>query len=424
MWTSLASAAGALSVAIGVAFGQQPQGSLVLVGGRVLDAAAEKWVDGAAVVVVGARIVEVGRPEAAPEGAVRIDATGLFILPGLIDLHTHLLLRPYDQAKWDDQVLKESLELRTIRAVGFARATVEAGFTTIRDLGTEGAGWADVALREAVAEGLIPGPRIFTSTRAIVAASCYGPAGFDPRWDVPQGAQEVSGAEEMRRAVREQIAAGADWVKVYADYRRQAGDAATPTLSLEELRAAVDEARSAGKPVAAHATSDGGIRRAVEAGVNTIEHGYGATRQTLELMRDRRVVLCPTMAAAEAVAIYAGWKPGEQAPQGVVRSHELVQMAREVGVTIACGSDAGVFAHGSNGREIELMVEAGMSPAEAIRAATSIAAGVVGRQGDLGRIERGFVADLVCVRGDPLAGIARLRQVVIVIAAGRVVVRR
>ena len=227
-----------------------------------------------------------------------------YVVPGLIDLHTHLLLHPYDETPWDEQVLKEPLELRTIRGVVQARATLEAGFTTIRELGTEGAGIADVALRDAVVQGLIRGPRILAATRAIVATGCYGPQGFDPRWEVPKGAQEADGVDGVRVAVREQVAAGADWIKFYADYRRRSGASATPTFSLEEMAAIVDEARSAGKPVAAHAQTDEGARRAALAGVATIEHGDGISAETLALMKERGVVLVPTLAALAAIATY------------------------------------------------------------------------------------------------------------------------
>ena len=409
---------------------------LLLTGARVLDEAGERLVAGRDVLVVDGRIAAVGPagtlappPPAAgagtaPREVVRLDLAGLALLPGLIDLHTHLLLHPYDETTWNDQVLKEPLELRTIRAVTAARATLEAGFTTVRELGTEGAGYADVALRDAIAARLVPGPRIFASTRAIVASGSYGPAGFDPRWEMPKGAQVADGADGVRRAVREQIAAGADWIKVYADYPRRPGAPSTPTFSQEELAAAVDEARSAGLPVAAHAHTAQGIRRAVLAGVATIEHGTGATAEVLELMRQRGVVLCPTLAAAEAVTRYAGWRPGEPEPQRLREAREGFARALAAGVIIANGSDAGVFAHGDNAREIELLVAWGMKPREALRAATATAASVLGRGNDLGRIAAGYVADLAAFRGDPFAGIAALRRPELVIKDGAVVLDR
>ncbi len=377
--------------------------------------------------VVGARIERIAPAAslAAPADARKIDLAGLYLLPGLIELHSHLLLHPYDETAWDDQVLKESLELRTIRATLAAKTTLEAGFTTLRDLGTEGAGFADVAVRDAIAKGMIPGPRIFASTRAIVATGCYGPgSGFDPRWSLPKGAQEASGVPEVRRAVREQIAAGADWIKVYADYRRAKGSPATPTFSQEELDALVGEAKSAGKPVAAHATTDEGIWRAVTAGVRTIEHGTGVSEATLGLMKERGTFLCPTLAATEAVTRYGGWKAGEPDPPAIVESKAFFARVLKSGVTIGCGSDVGVFAHGTEAREIELMVAYGMKPADALRAATATAAEVLGRAKELGRIAPGFAADLVALRGDPIADVSHLRSPTLVMKGGQVAIER
>lgn len=340
---------------------------------------------------------------------------GAFVVPGLIDLHTHLLLHPYDETPWEDQVLKESLELRSMRATKQAADTLFAGFVAVRDLGTEGAGLADVALRTAIDRGLVVGPLVVPSTRAIVATGCYGPnlAGAA----VPKGAQVADGPDGLRVAVREQIAAGAQWIKVYADYRRAPGAAASPTFSLEELRAACDEAASAGVPVAAHASTDEGIRRAVEAGVRTIEHGSGASDTTLALMRGKGVVLCPCLAANEAILAYAG-KRGA-AVDRLNPARVAFQRALAAGVTIACGSDAGVFAHGQNAREIELMVAFGMTPAQALAAATRGAAQVLGRP-ELGRIEVGARPGLVAVDGDPLQDPAALRRVSFVWWGGRV----
>lgn len=413
----------ALSLAASVA--RAGNESLLVTGAHVLDPRGDRWID-VAVLATDGRIAALGADaeRSAPKDARRIDAPGLYLLPGLIDLHSHLLLHPYDETPWNDQVLEESLELRTIRATVAARKTLEGGFTTLRDLGTEGAGFADVALRDAIAKEMIPGPRVFASTRAIVATGCYGPSGFDPRWSVPKGAQEADGADGVRRAVREQIAAGADWIKVYADYRRAKGAKATPTFSIDELKAAVDEAASAGLRVAAHATTDEGIRRAVLAGVATIEHGYGASDETLALMRERGVALCPTLAAGDAVARYAGWREGAPDPPSIRSEKETFARVLKSGVTIANGSDVGVFAHGDNARELVLLVAYGMKPADAIRAATSTAARVLGREKDLGSIAPGCFADMVAVAGDPLSDIKKLQRVVIVIKNGAVVIDR
>jgi len=394
---------------------------LVLRGARVLDPGGERWLEGHDVRLVGEQIEAIAPSQPAPAGARTVDLAGLHLLPGLIEAHAHLLLHPYDETPWDDQVLRESLELRTLRGAAAARATLEAGFTTLRDLGTEGAGFADVALRDAIAAGIIAGPRVLASTRAIVAVGCYGPSGFDPRWSVPKGAQEANGVEGVRQAVREQVAAGADWIKVYADYRRRPGAAATPTFSQAELDALVDEAHVAGLPVAAHAGTSEGIRRSVLAGAQTIEHGYGADAEVLALMRERGVVLCPTLAASEAVSLYAGWKPGEPEPPRIVQAREMFRRALDAGVTIACGSDVGVFDHGDNAREIELMVDYGMSPVQALRAATITAAELLGLGEEIGRVAPGYRADLIAVREDPLRDPAALRGPVLVLQAGRVV---
>ncbi len=401
--------------------------SLVLSGAKVLDEKGERWLEGQDVLVVGSKIERIAPAASlgAPADARKVDLAGLHLVPGLIDLHSHLLLHPYDETPWDDQVLKESLETRTIRATVAAKATLDAGFTTLRDLGTEGAAFADVALRDAIAKGTIPGPRLFVVTRAIVATGCYGPgAGFDPRVALPKGAQEASGVADVRRVVREQIAAGADWVKVYADYRRGTSRYATPTFSQEELDALVDEATSAGKPVAAHATTDEGIRRAVVAGVKTIEHGTGISDATLALMKVKGTVLCPTLAATEAVTRYAGWKSGEPDPPSIVASKQFFARALASGVTIACGSDVGVFAHGTEAREIELMVAYGMKPVDALRSATATAAVVLGREKDLGRIAPGCLADLAAFSGDPLADPSSLRSPSVVLKEGRIAFER
>jgi len=399
---------------------------LVLTGARVLAPEGDRWLAGQAVVVEDGRVAAITPAESLGPAADTqvLDLNGLSLIPGLIDLHTHLLLHPYDETTWADQVLRESLGLRTARAVTHAEATLRAGFTTIRDLGTEGAGYADVGIRDAIDLGVIPGPRVLAATRAIVASGSYGPAGFDPRWAMPVGAQVADGVAGVRRAVREQIAAGADWIKVYADYRRGADARATPTFSQAELDALVDEANSAGRPVAAHASTDEGIRRAVLAGARTIEHGTGASDATLRLMAQRGVILCPTVAASEAVSKYAGWTPPEPEPARLRASKDLVRRALAAGVTIANGSDAGVFTHGDNAHEIELMVGSGMSPGGALAAATTIAADVLGMGDRLGRIAPGFEADLVAVEGDPLADPSALRRVRVVMKAGRVVMRR
>lgn len=412
--------------AIADAHAEEHPSDFLLFGARVLDASGERFLEGVDVLISTARIVKVGPADTftVPDGTKRIDLTGLSLIPGLIDLHSHLLLHPYDEASWNDQVLKESLELRTVRAVAAMRATLEGGFTTLRDLGTEGAGYADVALRDAVSQQIVVGPRIFAVTRALVATGCYGPSGFDPRWKMPKGAQVADGIDGVRVAVREQIAAGADWIKVYADYRRKPGDAPTPTYTLEELAAIVDEARSAGLSVASHAVTNEAIRRSVLAGVKTIEHGTNASGGILKLMRERKVALCPTLAASEAMARYSGWSPGMADHKRITTAKAMFKRALASGVTIACGSDVGVFSHGQSVRELELMVEYGMAPKDALASATSIAAEILGHGHDLGRIAEGYFADLIAIQGNPLEDISTVRNLLVVMKDGALVVDR
>jgi imidazolonepropionase-like amidohydrolase len=378
---------------------------------------------GWAVLVEGDKIKAVG-PAAqlvAPAGAQVRELPGLTLLPGLIEGHSHLLLHPYNETSWNDQVLTEPLALRVARATVHARRTVQAGFTTARDLGTEGAGYADVGLKQAIDQGIIPGPRLLVATRALVATGSYGPhlAAVD---DLPQGAQEADGVDNLVRAVREQIGHGADVIKVYADYRWGPNGAAQPTFSLEELTLIVQTARSAGRGVVAHASTAEGMRRATLAGVKTIEHGDGGTPEVFQLMKQRGVAFCPTVAATDAISQYKGWLKGQQpAPQRVLDKHRAMQAAIQAGVTLAVGGDVGVFAHGDNARELELLVQDyGLAPLAVLRAATSGNARIF-HLADRGRLAPGLLADLVAVAGDPTQRIEALRQVKLVLKGGVVV---
>ncbi|MBW6522770.1 amidohydrolase family protein [Sphingomonas sp. RHCKR47] len=373
------------------------------------------------VLVRGDRIAAVGPSLSVPAGARVIDLAGATLMPGMIEGHGHLFLHPYDEASWDDQVLHEPLALRTARAVANARATLRAGFTSERDLGTEGAGYADVGLKQAIDQGIVEGPRLSVATRAIVALGAYGPKGFEPGVAIPQGAEEVSGTDQMVAAVRRQIAAGADWVKLYADYRWRSGEDARATLSVDEIKAAVMAAHDAGRPVAVHASTAEGMRRAVAAGVDTIEHGYGGTPAIFASMAAKGIALCPTLAAADASARYRGWTGAEPAPPAVRTARDSFRAARAAGVPICMGGDVGVYAHGSNAREMVLMAAGGMTPAQVLIAATSGNARWM-RMGDrLGAVKPGLLADLVAIAGDPTADIAAAKAVRLVMKNGAVV---
>ena len=408
------------ALALGGATAPLPDAApLLLRPAAVFDGVDGKTHAGWQVLVRGDRIVAVGPDLAVPAGARTVDLAGDTLMPGMIEGHGHLFLHPYDEASWDDQVLHEPLALRTARAVANARATLLAGFTSERDLGTEGAGYADVGLKAAIDQDIVEGPRLSVATRAIVALGAYGPKGFEPGVAIPQGAEEVSGTEQMVAAVRRQIAAGADWVKLYADYRWRPGEESRATLSLDEMKAAVAAAHDAGRPVAVHASTAEGMRRAIEAGVDTIEHGYGGTPAVFAAMAAKRIALCPTLAAADASARYRGWNGVEPAPAAVRLSREAFRMALSAGVPICMGGDVGVYAHGTNAREMALMAAAGMTPAQVLIAATSGNARWMGLGDRLGAIRPGLLADLVAVAGDPTNDIGAVRAVRLVVKNGK-----
>ncbi|MBA2771619.1 MAG: amidohydrolase family protein [Sphingomonas sp.] len=393
---------------------------LLLRPARVFDGVNPRPHEGWSVLVEGDRIAAAGPNLTAPAGAKIVELPGTTLMPGMIEGHSHLFLHPYNETSWDDQVLHEQLALRTARAVVHARQTLEAGFTTVRDLGTEGASFADVGLKQAIDQGIVPGPRLLVATKAIVARGAYGPKGFEPGVPVPQGAEEASGVDGIIQAARDQIGAGADVLKLYADYRYGSGQPTVPTLSQAELAAGAAVAHDAARSVSVHASTAEGMRRAVLAGADTIEHGYGGTPEVFALMKARGVALCPTLAASDAVARYRGWNGQEPAPQPVIDSRRAFRLALQAGVPMCMGGDAGVYAHGTNAREMELMAVYGMRSTDVLIAATSGNARIF-RLADRGSIRAGLLADLVAVEGDPTQNVAAVRKVRMVMKGGQIV---
>ncbi len=377
------------------------------------------------VLVAHGRVQAVGPLEklTVPADAQRIDLPGKTLIPGMIDLHSHVLLHPYNETTWDDQVIKEPVAYRIMLAGRHAAATLQAGFTTLRDLGTEGADYADAGIKRAIDEGVAPGPRLFIATKAIVASYSYGPAekSYRPDMEIPYGAQPATGIDEVTRAVREQSARGADWIKIYGDYRTGIDGTARPTFTVEEMKAMVAATHVTGRKVAVHASSDDAIRMAVLAGADTIEHGYGASEATFRLMKERGTAYIPTLTAPEATGEYFQKHVRGGAPTPAMQqAQRAFALARKVGVVIGNGSDVGVFAHGTNARELEWMVKLGMSPLEAMRSATVVAAEILGKSKDLGQIKAGMLADVVAVDGDPTKDIAAAAKVGFVMKGGEV----
>jgi imidazolonepropionase-like amidohydrolase len=376
------------------------------------------------VLIKGHRILSVSyglRPE---RNSLLLDYPNCTLMPGMIEGHSHLFLHPYNEVSWDDQVTKESRAERTARAVTHAYATLMAGFTTVRDLGTEGAMYDDVGLKHAIQKGVVPGPRMLVATRAIVATGTYGVKSESSDLDLPKGAAEADGVEGVIHEVRTQIGHGADVVKLYADYRWGPAGEARPTFTIEELKAAVAVASSSGRMVAVHATTREGMLRAIQAGVTTIEHGQGGDDSVFRLMREKGIAYCPTLSAGEAILSYQGWRKGiDPDPPRIVQSRKSFKQALASGVTILMGGDVGVFAHGTNAREMEDMVDYGMTPLTVLRSATSVNAKVFGIGDSLGLIQPGYLADIIVVKGDPSVDISAVRQIRLVIKNG-VIYRR
>ncbi len=384
---------------------------------RVFD--GETMHDGWVVRVKGDKIETVGPASSvSATGAETIELKGTTLLPGLIEGHSHLLLHPYNETPWDDQVLKEARSLRVARATVHAQKTLLAGFTTVRDLGTEGAEYDDVGLKQAINKGIIPGPRMIIVTKALIATGSYAPKGFSPDIDVPQGAEEADGHDALIQAVRRQIGKGADAIKIYADYRWGLMAEARPTYTIDEIKLIVDVAKSSGRGVAAHASTAEGMRRAILGGCETVEHGDAGTPEIFALMKQHGTALCPTLAAGDATSQYRGWKKGQEPePDRIKQKRVTFKQALDAGVIICAGGDVGVFSHGDNARELVMMVDYGMKPLDVLRSATSVNADAF-HLADRGRVKAGLLADLVVMEGDPSKTIADLHRVRVVMKGG------
>jgi imidazolonepropionase-like amidohydrolase len=404
-----------------------PPKRVLIRAGHLIDGLSDGPRGDQGIMVQGDRIVAVGayaELASRSEGAEQIDLSAMTVLPGLIDDHTHVLLQgDVTAADYDEQLLKESIPYRTIRATAAARTALMNGFTTIRDLETEGAMYADVDLKTAIARGIVPGPRMFVATRAFSATGMYPLLGYSWELKMPEGVQVVDGVDQIRKAVREQVKYGADWIKVYADRRYYvAADGRLRSwvnFTDEEFKAFVDEAHRLGRKVAAHAVAWDGVDAALRAGVNTIEHGDGLTPDLVDRMVKQHVYWCPTI----YVGIYVAQGRGGAWPRMIELERQAFGMALKRGLLplISYGTDAGGYAWTENqAKEFAYLVKYGMTPMQAIKSATSVAARLLDQEDSLGAVTAGRFADLVAVAGDPLADITELERVRWVMKAGTV----
>lgn len=399
----------------------QSQTNYLLTASRVFD--GDKMHEGWAVLVKGAKIVSVGPLSGMdiPNGTIKINYPGATITPGLIEGHSHLLLYPYNITDWDTQVLKETDNYRTARATVHAKNTLMAGFTTARDLGTEGAGYADVALKRAINENIIPGPRLMVAGRAIVSTGSYGPKGYDHDQQIMLGAEPADG-DDLIRVIRDQIGKGADFIKIYADYRWGINGEDQPSFTLDELKVANEVTTSSGRMLVCHAKSKEAIRRAVLAGAKTIEHGDFIDTALGKLMKEHGVTYIPTISAVDVISQYRGWKKGvDPAPANVINKRNSFKEAIASGVAIGMGGDVGVYPHGENALEMELMVEYGMKPLDVLRAATTINAKAFRLDDRFGSLKSGMVADIAIFEGNPAEQISNIRKVLFVMKGGEIV---
>lgn len=408
----------------------KPPVSVTLIkAGRLIDVRAGRVLENQGILVEGERIKTVGPladvEKSAPSTARLIDLSRATVLPGLADTHTHILLQgDITAADYDDQLLKESIPYRTIRATVAARIALLNGFTVMRDLETEGAMYADVDVKQAINRGVIPGPRMFVSTRAFSATGMYPLQGYSWELKMPEGVQIVDGADNIRRAVREQVKFGADWIKFYADRRYFLKDGALHSwvnFTDEEMKAMVDEAHRLGRRVAAHAMGWEGIDASLRVGVDSIEHGYGLDEGLMDRMIKQGTYWCPTIyvgvyvaegRAAAGAPIWLAMRDLEAKAFGV---------ATRKGVKIVYGTDAGGYAWTENqAKEFYYMVRYGMTPMQSIRSATIVAADMLERSSDFGAVEPGKYADIIAVGGDPLRDISELERVRFVMKGGEV----
>lgn len=402
-------------------FANSKDSFLLIQADRLFD--GEQMHTGWGILVYQNKIIAVGETSTLPSKTPlkKIELKGKTLLPGLIEGHSHLLLHAYNETKWNDQVLHESEAERIVRAVTHAKATLMAGFTTVRDLGTEGAGYADVGLKKSIEKNIIPGPRMIIATKAIVATGSYGPKLENTSHQIIRGAQEADGAEGLIREARNQIGNGADLIKVYADYRWGLNDQAEPTFTLQELKTLVEVVQSSGRKVVAHASTEEGMKRAAEAGVSTIEHGDYGSAAVYDIINRNKVALCATLSAPEANASYNGWDKKTMPPTDrVTQKKKSFKLALEKGVTICFGGDVGVFPHGDNAREMELMVEYGMKPVAVLKSATSVNADVFGYNDQIGRLKTGLLADIIAVDGNPAEKISAMRNVSFIMKDGTI----